>query len=134
MNFGQIWIPKIVIFSIIETWEMFKISKKSKFRTFKSGKNDISYLFEFTKIWFHVKSEWQANLKISHHAFLTSHFESFWSTVFSVEIKKTFDLTKNLIKNVLFFRPNESIFGRESISPKISCERWFTEDFPEISF
>ena len=32
---------------------------KSRFRTSKIGKYDIFGPFEFTKIWFHVKSEWR---------------------------------------------------------------------------
>ena len=32
---------------------------KSKFRTSKIAKNDSFGLYELTKIWFHVKSEWQ---------------------------------------------------------------------------
>ena len=32
---------------------------KSKLRTSRIAKNDIFGLFELTKIWFHVKSEWQ---------------------------------------------------------------------------
>ena len=31
---------------------------KLKFRVSKIGKTDIFGLFEFAKIWFHVKSEW----------------------------------------------------------------------------
>ena len=34
---------------------------KSKFRTSKMVKNDIFWLFDFAKTWFHVKSEWQYN-------------------------------------------------------------------------
>ena len=34
---------------------------KSNFRTSKGAKNDIFVPFEFTKIWFHVKSEWLQN-------------------------------------------------------------------------
>ena len=54
---------------------------KSKFRTSKIGKNNIFGLFEFTKIGFHAKSEWQQNYQIQQSQALTSHFESFWSIV-----------------------------------------------------
>ena len=36
-----------------------KFTKNSKFRGSEIAKNDIFGLFEFTKIGFHVKSEWQ---------------------------------------------------------------------------
>ena len=34
-------------------------TKNSKFRNSEIAKNDIFGPFEFTKIWFHVKSEWR---------------------------------------------------------------------------
>ena len=42
-------------------WAIFKsqIYQNSKFRVSEIAKNDIYWLFEFTKIWFHVKSEWR---------------------------------------------------------------------------
>ena len=36
---------------------------KSKFKTFKIARNDIFGPFEFAKIWFHAKSEWQKMIK-----------------------------------------------------------------------
>ena len=48
---------------------------KSKFRASKFVKNDIFGPFEITKIWFHVKSEWQYNDQISTK--LSLHF-TFW--------------------------------------------------------
>ena len=47
-----------------------KFTKKSKFRTSINAKNDIAWWFEFTKIWFYVKSEWQAGLKFTFWKFL----------------------------------------------------------------
>ena len=42
-------------------WASFKSQNyhDSKFRVSKIAENDIFELFEYTKIWFHIKSEWQ---------------------------------------------------------------------------
>ena len=87
INFGKIWISKIAIFTISQTldfafWHIWDLkngsnSPKSKFRTSKSAKIDICCLFELTKIWFHVKSKWQANCKISTLGYLNFTFWKF---------------------------------------------------------
>ena len=56
---------------------MAQICWKLKFRTCKRAKNDIFWPFEFAKIWFHVKSEWQANSKISRPCCLNFTFWKF---------------------------------------------------------
>ena len=43
------------------------------------AKNDIFEPFEFTKIGFHVISEYRKIIKLQQSQALTSHFESFWS-------------------------------------------------------
>ena len=58
----------------------------SEFRVFKIGKNDIFGPFQFTKIWFHVKSGGSKSEKCPFHAALTSHFESFWSIVYTFNL------------------------------------------------
>ena len=40
-------------------------TKNWKFRVSKNAKNDIFELFEFAKIWIHVKCEWRQNDRIS---------------------------------------------------------------------
>ena len=82
INFGKIWISKIAICTISDTlnWTLIILGLeewlklKSKFR---SAKNDISWPFELAKIWFHVKSKWQANCKISTPGCLNFTFWKF---------------------------------------------------------
>ena len=66
LNFGILWIRDLKKGSNL---------LKSKFRTLKIAKNDIFGPFEFNKIRFHVKSEWQWNYKISTKL---SHNFTFW--------------------------------------------------------
>ena len=53
-NFGD---TELKIFGKFGTWMLLKLLK-SNFRTSKMVKNDIFWVFEFAKIWFHVNSEW----------------------------------------------------------------------------
>ena len=50
---------------------------ESKFRTYRIDKNNIFGLFEFAKIWFHVKFSSLKIIKFQQSQVLTSHFESF---------------------------------------------------------
>ena len=50
---------------------------KLKFRVSKMVKNDIFGLFEFTKIWFHIKPEWRSNDQISTKSSLNFTFRKF---------------------------------------------------------
>ena len=50
---------EIFIFSKLEQLSSSKFTKNSKFRVYKIDKNDTFGPFEFTKIGFHIKSEWQ---------------------------------------------------------------------------
>ena len=50
---------------------------KLKFRISKNTKNDIFWPFEVTKIWFHVKFEWQEKCKILTSCCLNSTFWKF---------------------------------------------------------
>ena len=62
-------VPKILILTILKVlnfdFSKFehhsspKFTKNSKFRVSKNAKNDIFGLYDFTKIEFHVKSEWR---------------------------------------------------------------------------
>ena len=61
-NFSAFKRLKNVIFGNFSNFEQLssaKFTKNSKFRVSKMAKNDIFGLFEFAKIWFHIKSEWQ---------------------------------------------------------------------------
>ena len=61
--------PKMLILAILEVLNFdfskfeqlssSKFTKNSKFKVSEIIQNDIFGPFEFTKIWFHVKSEWQ---------------------------------------------------------------------------
>ena len=46
-------------FSKLEQFFKYQIYQNSKFWVSKIAKNDIFGLFEFAKVWFHVKLEWQ---------------------------------------------------------------------------
>ena len=52
-------ILKVLNFDFKQIWATFKsqFTKNSKFRVSEIAKNDILRPFEFTKIWFHLKSE-----------------------------------------------------------------------------
>ena len=52
-------------FSKFEQLPCSKFTKTSKFRVPKIAKKDIFGPFEFTKIGFHVKSEWRQNDQIA---------------------------------------------------------------------
>ena len=65
MSFLAILEAWILIFSKFEQLSSPKFTKNSKFRVSEIAKNDIFGPFEFTKIWFHVKSEWQYNDQLS---------------------------------------------------------------------
>ena len=54
---------------------------KSKFRTSKIVKINIFGLFEFPKMWFHVKKSGSKMIKFQQSQAFTSHFESLWSKV-----------------------------------------------------
>ena len=58
---------------------MFKsqIYQNSKLLISKIAKKDIFGLFEFAKIWFHVKFSSLKIIKFQQSQVLTSHFESF---------------------------------------------------------
>ena len=57
---------------------------------------------------------------------LLCHFYTVWKI-----LKFTWGLFTQFF---LFFRPNEFTLSGKPISPRTSCERRFTEDFPEISY
>ena len=62
-----------------------RIYQKSKIRTSKIGKNVIFGPCEFAKISFHINRSGGKMIKFLQGLALTSHFESFWSIVQSIE-------------------------------------------------
>ena len=66
---------------------------KWKFRTSKIAKNDIFGLFEFTKIWFHIKWVWRKYYQISTKSILNFTFWKFLEhSSFVLESRRVTDL------------------------------------------
>ena len=86
-NFGEFKRSKSVIFvnsRDYELWNLVNLALEScsnllysKFRISRIGKYNLFRPFEITKIWFHVKSEWQWNDQISTKSSLNIRFWKF---------------------------------------------------------
>ena len=86
-NLGKVKWSKNVIFGNLrdsELWIWINVELEScsnllkwKFRTSRIAKNDISRLFDHTKIWFHIKLEWRYNYQISTKSILNFAFWKF---------------------------------------------------------